>query len=71
MDQVNTLRQEIGAAPPLVTITDFDAVMRNAIARVYPDAKPQLCIFHINKNMVLYIKRKWDKQAAAVVTVAQ
>ncbi|KAJ4306938.1 hypothetical protein N0V88_000311 [Collariella sp. IMI 366227] len=45
--------------------------MRNAIARVYPDAKPQLCIFHINKSVILHIKRKWDKQAAATVLRAQ
>ena len=67
MDQVNVLRQEIGVAPPLVTITDFDTAMRNAIARVYPDAKSQICIFHVNKNVVLHIKRKWDNQAAATV----
>ena len=67
MDQVNALRQEIGVTPPLVTITDFDAAMRAAIARVYPDAKSQLCIFRINKNVILHIKRKWDDQAAATV----
>jgi hypothetical protein len=35
--------------------------MRNAIARVYLDAKPQLYIFYVNKNVILNIKRKWDK----------
>lgn len=71
MDQVNVLRQEVGVAPPVVTITDFDAAMRNAVARVYPDAKPQLCIFHVNKNVILHIKGKWDKQAATIVRQAQ
>lgn len=71
MDQVNDLRQEIGARTPVVTITDYDIAMRNAIARVYPGAKPQLCIFHVNKNVVLHIKRKWDARAATAVAQQQ
>jgi hypothetical protein len=67
MDQVNARRIEIGANPPRITITDFDHAMRNAVARVYPEAQRQLCIFHINKNMVSHVKRKWDKRAAAQV----
>lgn len=70
MDQINILREEIGTSPPLVTVTDFDTAMRNAVTRVYPDARPQLCIFHINKNIVLQIKRKRDKQAAAAISAA-
>ncbi|KXX76855.1 Protein FAR1-RELATED SEQUENCE 5 [Madurella mycetomatis] len=70
LDQVNSIREEVGARPPAVTITDYDSALRNAIARVYPDAKAQLYIFHINKNVVLQIKRKWDRQAAAQVAVA-
>ncbi|RYP07121.1 hypothetical protein DL764_002716 [Monosporascus ibericus] len=70
MDQVKALHQEIGAPPPLITITDYDTAIRNAIARVYLDAKPQLSILYVNKNVILYIKRKWDKQAVAIVSRA-
>jgi len=61
MEQVNRTRALIDASVPGITITDYDTAMRAAIAKVYPQAKPQLCIFHINKNVTLYIKRKWNK----------
>jgi hypothetical protein len=61
-DMVNLHRQKINAKPPQVTITDYDKAMKTALARVYPHAIPQLCMFHVNKNVVLHIKRKWDKQ---------
>ena len=67
MDQVNGNQARIGAATPSVTITDYDDALRNAIARVYPEAKPQICIFHINKNIALNFKKKWNKSTAAAV----
>jgi len=70
MDQVNAHRERIGAGKPAITLTDFDKAMKNAVARVYPDADAQICIFHINKNVVLQVKRKWDKRAAAEVNAA-
>jgi hypothetical protein len=70
MDQLNARREQIGASPPQVTITDYDKAMRSAVTRVYPDAKPQLCIFHINKNVVANVKKKWDKRAAAAVAAS-
>jgi len=45
--------------------------MRAAIAKVYPQAQPQLCIFHINQNVVLQLKKKWKKEAAAEVAATQ
>jgi hypothetical protein len=56
---------------PTVTISDYDTAMKAAIARVFPDAISMICVFHVNKNVVLHIKRKWDKQAAALVNAAQ
>jgi len=67
MQQVDAHRRRIGAKPPCVTITDYNKAMKAAVAKVYPNAKPQICIFHINKNAALNIKRKWDKRAAAEV----
>ncbi|EAQ83084.1 predicted protein [Chaetomium globosum CBS 148.51] len=67
MDQVDAQRRKIGAPAPETTITDYDTAMKNAVQRVYPLATPQICIFHVNKNVVLNIKRKWDKKAAEAV----
>ncbi|KAK3339862.1 hypothetical protein B0T25DRAFT_574745 [Lasiosphaeria hispida] len=44
--------------------------MKNAITHVYPAVEPQLCIFHINKNINLKFHQKWDKSAAARVQEA-
>ena len=70
MSKVDEMRQKAEAPPPIVTITDYDVAMKKAIAEVYPAAKPQICIFHINKNVALNIKRKWNKEAAAQVAAA-
>ena len=64
METVNAVRDEIKAKPPTVTITDYDKAMRAAVTKVYPLAKPQICIFHLQKNVTLHIKRKWNKAAA-------
>lgn len=44
-----------------VVITDFDKALKNALKDHLPDAHQQICVFHINKNVVLNIKRKWKK----------
>lgn len=71
MDQVNACRESIDANPPAVTITDYDKAMKSAISRVYPDADQQLCIFHVNKNVVLNIKRKWKKDVVEQLLAAE
>ena len=53
MDQVDAICARIGATIPGVTITDYDDAIRNTVTRVYPEAKLQICIFHINKNVAL------------------
>jgi len=70
MEQVGYFRRLAGAPEPTVTITDFDTAMKAAVAREFPEAKSLICIFHVNKNVVLHINRKWDKQAAALVNAA-
>lgn len=70
MSKTDEMRRKARAPPPIVTITDYDVAMKNAIAEVYPEAQPQLCIFHVNKNVTLNIKRKWNKEAAAQVAAA-
>lgn len=70
LKQVDYLRSSIGASAPEITITDYDKAMKNAVKRVYPNAMPQICIFHVNKNVVLHIKKKWDKKAAEAIRCA-
>lgn len=70
MDTVNVARERIGAQRPGVTVTDYDTTIYNAVARVYSDARPQICIFHLNKNVKLNIAKKWNKQAVYEVTKA-
>jgi len=63
-DRVDKVRQKIGAAVPSVILTDFDKAMKKALRKTYPTAYQQICVFHLNKNIVLNIKRKWIKMAA-------
>ncbi len=51
--------RRLGAPPPEVFITDFDETMKAALRRRFPGTK-QICIFHINKNIALQFKRKWE-----------
>ncbi|KAM4061718.1 MULE transposase [Hirsutella rhossiliensis] len=44
---------------PNVVITDFDKQLKAALEDRFPDAQQQLCIFHINSNVLLNAKRKW------------
>jgi hypothetical protein len=44
-----------------VIITDKDNQLRTAIESVWPTTQLQLCVFHINSNVVLKIKQKWVK----------
>jgi hypothetical protein len=70
MAQVKNVGEELGIPPPNITITDFDNAMKNAVASTFPAATPQICIFHVNKNIVLNIKRKWDHRVAAAMAAA-
>jgi hypothetical protein len=46
---------------PEVIITDKDDQLRNAIRQIFPRVQLQLCVFHINSNVVLSIKKWWKK----------
>lgn len=52
-----TARHEIQS--PDVIITDFDKQMKAALESQYPDSQQQLCIHHINSNVLLNAKRRW------------
>jgi hypothetical protein len=39
-----------------VIFTDSDPAMKKAIAAVFPDAQHLLCIWHLSRNMVHYVR---------------
>jgi hypothetical protein len=58
VQSLNELRVRIEARSPLVTVTDKDDQMRDALKAVFPDTQQQLCRFHINANVLLQAKKK-------------
>lgn len=44
---------------PGVIISDFCRAFKNVCTAVFPGTQQQLCLWHINKNIALYIKKKW------------
>ncbi|KAE8230018.1 hypothetical protein CF326_g4990 [Tilletia indica] len=49
-----------------VVVTDRDAALGNALARVFPQAQHNLCRWHINKNIVTNCKRAFPEEDAFV-----
>ncbi|EGY23354.1 uncharacterized protein VDAG_04792 [Verticillium dahliae VdLs.17] len=46
---------------PDVIITDFDNQMKAVLDDQFPEVQQQLCIHHINSNVLLKAKKKWLK----------
>jgi hypothetical protein len=63
LEQVHDLLRECRNKEPDLFITDYDTALINALAYEFPQSKHQLCIFHINMNVVLNIKKKWQRRA--------
>ncbi|KAK2685962.1 hypothetical protein QWA68_016082 [Fusarium oxysporum] len=61
LKQVSRFQRAGIISPPEVVITDKDDQLHNAIRQVFPNTQLQLCVFHINSNVVLYIKKWWKK----------
>ncbi|KAG8668332.1 hypothetical protein FPOAC1_007711 [Fusarium poae] len=47
--------------PPTIIITDFDDSMKAALDDQFPGVQQQLCIHHVNSNVLLRSKQKWVK----------
>ena len=60
MDHVQ-IRTECGIAAPKVIITDMEIRSRQAVVNFEDGPQLQVCIFHLNKNVVKNIKIKWKK----------
>jgi len=47
---------------PHVLVTDYDQQMKAALESQYPDSQQQICVQHINANVLLNAKRKWKSR---------
>ena len=45
---------------PMVIIGDYDTALRNALETVFPRVPTQLCLWHVMKNVVYNIGKKWE-----------
>ena len=58
-EAMDSIRQQHRIPSPDVLLTDFEPPLRDALAKTYPEAQLQICVFHINANVVLNVKKKW------------
>jgi hypothetical protein len=61
LEQLHLLLSDCDVADPTLFITDYDNALINALKHEFPRSHHQLCIFHMNINVVLHIKKKWRK----------
>jgi hypothetical protein len=57
---LQALCEEKQIPAPKVVLTDYDKALKSALCEIFPDAAQQLCIFHINSNMLRHVKTKWN-----------
>jgi hypothetical protein len=60
-ESVSTLLSEHSIRQPAIIITDFDDSMKAALDDQFPGVQQQLCIHHVNSNVLLRSKQKWVK----------
>ncbi|KAH7462854.1 hypothetical protein FOMA001_g18404 [Fusarium oxysporum f. sp. matthiolae] len=56
---IRQLAEQHSIRQPDVIVTDFDDQMKAALNDQFPDVQQQLCIHHINSNVLLKSKQKW------------
>ncbi|KAF6518277.1 hypothetical protein HZS61_002355 [Fusarium oxysporum f. sp. conglutinans] len=61
-ESIRQLIDQHSIRQPDVIITDFDDSMKAALNDQFPDVQQQLCIYHINSNVLLKSKQKWAKK---------
>ena len=54
------------AHQPIVMITDCELALLNAIEQCFPDAKHMLCIWHIEKNMLIHMANAFKEEEKEV-----
>ena len=60
LQQLEDFRKNLKIPDPYVMITDNETALKDAIATWFPQVQQQLCIFHINMNLVKAVKGKWQ-----------
>ncbi|RFN54790.1 mutator-like element, partial [Fusarium flagelliforme] len=60
---ISTLLSQHSIRQPAIIITDFDDSMKAALNDQFAEVQQQLCIHHINSNVLLRSKQKWVKNA--------
>ncbi|KAG7102246.1 PKS-NRPS hybrid synthetase like protein [Verticillium longisporum] len=58
---IGQLVEQHSIRQPDVIVTDFDGQMKATLNDQFPDAQQQMCIHHINSNVLLKSKQKWVK----------
>ncbi len=65
ISSLDEVRNRCEIPKPTVVITDDEKALRNALEATWPSATLQLCIFHVGKNVIANIKRKFRKSLQA------
>ncbi|PNH33004.1 hypothetical protein VD0002_g8297 [Verticillium dahliae] len=60
-ESIRQLAEQHSIRQPDVIIADFDNQMKAALDDQFPEVQQQLCIHHINSNVLLKAKQKWLK----------
>ncbi|KAJ0127764.1 hypothetical protein HZ326_29128 [Fusarium oxysporum f. sp. albedinis] len=60
-ESIRQLAEQHSIRQPDIIITDFDDSMKAALNYQFPEVQQQLCIHHINSNVLLRSKQKWVK----------
>ncbi|GAB2281892.1 hypothetical protein Dimus_016456 [Dionaea muscipula] len=58
-----TWLEAMGGRPPISIITDQDLAMKGAIAKVFPNSRHRLCLWHIKKKFVEKLSHLYYKQS--------
>ncbi|OAQ63889.1 mutator-like element [Purpureocillium lilacinum] len=58
-ESIRRLLEQHSIRQPDVILTDFDDQMKAALDDQFPEVQQQLCIHHINSNVLLRSKQKW------------
>ncbi|KJZ69598.1 hypothetical protein HIM_11012 [Hirsutella minnesotensis 3608] len=65
VESIRQLAEQHSIRQPDVIITDVDSQMKAALNSQFPTVQQQLCIHHINSNVLLKSKQKWTKSSAS------
>jgi hypothetical protein len=64
-ESIKQLIEQHSIRQPDIIITDFDDSMKAALNDQFPEVQQQLCIHHINSNILLRAKQRWLKRPSS------